>query len=92
MKKIITPFFYVMFLISAIFSLKLIPQIPVRYLPVFELLPFFLTFISIVMGIKFNRSQLIYSASLFCLIYAYFFFFVKHGINQEQLILNSITS
>jgi len=91
MKKIITPFFYLTFLVTAIFSLKLIPQIPIRYLPIFELLPFLLTLISFVMGIKFNRSQLIYSASLFCLIYTQFFFFEEYRLSQEQLILNSMT-
>lgn len=91
MKKIITLFFYLFFLVSAIFSLKLIPYIPVRYLPMLELLPFVLMFTSFILGIKFNRSQLIYSAILFSLIYAYFFWFFKSTSSQSPLILNSIT-
>jgi len=91
MKKIITLFFYFIFLISAIFSLKLIPHIPVRYLPILELLPFVLMFISFILGIKFNRSQVIYSAIIFSLIYACFFWFIKPASSQYPLILNSIT-
>jgi len=91
MKKIITLFFYLIFLISAIFSLKLIPHIPVRYLPILELLPFVLMFISFILGIKFNRSQVIYSAILFSLIYACFVWFIKPSSSQYPLILNSIT-
>ncbi|MCU7818788.1 MAG: hypothetical protein KZQ56_08735, partial [gamma proteobacterium symbiont of Lucinoma myriamae] len=91
MKKIITLLFYLVVLASAIFSLKLIPYIPARYLPVLELLPFILMLASIILGIKFNRSQLIYSAALFSLIYAYFFWFLQLGQSQYQLILNSIT-
>ena len=91
MKKIITLFFYLIFLASAIFSLKLIPHVPERYLPMLELLPFILMLTSFILGIRFNRSQLIYGASLFSLIYIYFFMFLDYGQNQHQLILNSIT-
>lgn len=91
MNKIITLFFYLIFLTAAIFSIKLISQIPVRYLPVLEILPFVLMFISLILGIKFNRSQLIYSAVLFSLIYIYFFWFSAYGQSQQTLILNSIT-
>jgi len=91
MKKIITLLFYLVVLASAIFSLKLIPYIPARYLPVLELLPFILMLASMILGIKFNRSQLIYSAALFSLIYAYFFWFLELAQSQYQLILNSIT-
>ncbi|MCW8931407.1 MAG: GGDEF domain-containing protein [Gammaproteobacteria bacterium] len=91
MKKIITLFFYLISLSFIIFSLKFIPHIPNRYLPMLELLPFVLMFISIILGIKFNRSQLIYVTSLFSLVYIYFFFFLEYGQNQQQLILNSMT-
>ena len=88
---IISIIFYSFLLVSAVFSLKLLPHIPYRYLPVFELAPFVLLFISFVLGLKFNRSQLIFSSILFALIYAYFFWLPVSEPQKHYLILNSMT-
>ncbi|MBU0464756.1 MAG: GGDEF domain-containing protein [Proteobacteria bacterium] len=91
MKRILTAlFFNLIFLSIAIFSTRLIPQIPARYLPVLELLPFLLILISFVMGIKFNRSLVIFSTILFSLVYAYLFWLPVIGGAHNALILNSI--
>jgi len=91
MKKILTLIVYVAFLSTAIFSLKLIPDIPARYLPILELLPFILIFTSFILGIRFNRSQIIYSSTLFALVYASLFWLPVAEKAQSHLILNSIT-
>jgi len=91
MKNIIALFFQFLLLVTAIFSLKLLPNIPERYLPILELLPFILMFTSLILGIKFNRSQLIYSALLFSLVYAYLFWSPVSAQAQNELMLNSIT-
>ena len=91
MKRISTGlFFNLIFLSIAIFSTRLIPQISARYLPVLELLPFLLLLISFVMGIKFNRSLVIFSTILFSLVYAYLFWLPVIGGAHNNLILNSI--
>ncbi|MCP3851390.1 MAG: GGDEF domain-containing protein [Gammaproteobacteria bacterium] len=91
MKKILTLTFYLVYLSGAIFSFQILSHIPERYLPILEVLPFGLLIASIVLGIKFNRSQLIYSALLFSLIYSFFFWFVDFKPSQITLILNSLT-
>jgi len=91
MKKILTLTFYLIYLSGAIFSFQILSHIPERYLPILEVLPFGLLIASIVLGIKFNRSQLIYSALLFSLIYSFFFWFVDFKPSQTTLILNSLT-
>ena len=91
MKRILTGlFFNLIFLSIAIFSTRLIPQIPSRYLPVLELLPFLLLLISFVMGTKFNRSLVIFSTILFSLVYAYLFWLPVIGGAHNTMILNSI--
>ncbi|MBT3175728.1 MAG: GGDEF domain-containing protein [Desulfobacula sp.] len=91
MKRILTGlFFNLIFLTIAIFSIKLIPHLPARYLPILELFPFILLLISFVMGIKFNRSLVIFSTILFSLVYAYFFWLPAIGDIHNTLILNSI--
>ncbi len=91
MKRILVGlFFNLIFLSIAIFSTRLIPQISARYLPVLELLPFMLMLISFVMGIRFNRSLVIFSTILFSLVYAYLFWLPLTGGNNNALILNTI--
>ncbi|MBT6341083.1 MAG: GGDEF domain-containing protein [Desulfobacula sp.] len=91
MKRILAGlFFNLIFLSIAIFSTRLIPQISARYLPVLELLPFMLMLISFVMGIRFNRSLVIFSTILFSLVYAYLFWLPVIGGNNNALILNTI--
>ena len=91
MKRILAGlFFNLIFLSIAIFSTRLIPQISARYLPVLELLPFMLMLISFIMGIRFNRSLVIFSTILFSLVYAYLFWLPVIGGNNNALILNTI--
>jgi diguanylate cyclase (GGDEF)-like protein len=91
MKRILAGlFFNLIFLSIAIFSTRLIPQISARYLPVLELLPFMLMLISFVMGIRFNRSLVIFSTILFSLVYAYLFWLPVIGGNNNARILNTI--
>jgi len=91
MKRILAGLFFNAFFLSiAIFSTKLIPQITARYLPVLELLPFMLVLISIVLGIRFNRSLVIYSSILFSLVYGYLFWLPQTGVTQNNLMLNTI--
>jgi len=91
MKRILAGlFFNLIFLSIAIFSTRLIPQISARYLPVLELLPFMLMLISFIMGMRFNRSLVIFSTILFSLVYAYLFWLPVTGGNNNALILNTI--
>ena len=90
MNKILTLTFHIAFLALAIFSLRLISNIPDRYLPILELLPFVLTALSFILGYRFNRSLVIYSALLFTLVYSYLFFAPLAGHPQQVLALNSI--
>ena len=92
MKNIIVSLvFYTILLFLAVFSLQLLPHIPSRYLPVLELLPFMLLFVSVFLGLKFNRSQIIFSAILFTLIYTYIFWFAFADNQRHFLTLNAIS-
>ncbi|MFK5987010.1 MAG: GGDEF domain-containing protein [Pseudomonadota bacterium] len=96
MNKIISLIFHVLFFIWAIFSLTLITKIPERYLPILELLPFIIAAIAFILAYKFNRSLVIYSSSLFLLIYLYLVFsplLYSPALNTQQqlLSLNSLT-
>ena len=92
MKNIIVSLvFYIILLFLAVFSLKLLPHIPSRYLPVLELLPFMLLFVSVFLGLKFNRSQIIFIAILFSLIYTYIFWFAFADNQRHFLTLNAIS-
>jgi len=91
MKRILALVFYLIYLSGAIFSYKLLVHIPERYLPILEVLPFGLFIASVILGIKFNRSQLIYSALLFSAVYSFFFWFFDFKLTQSTLILNSLT-
>lgn len=83
--------FYSILIFFAVYSLQLLPHIPSRYLPVFELLPFLFMLLSFFMGLKFNRSQLIFTVILFTLVYVYLVWFATHDLNKYYLTLNSIT-
>jgi len=91
MNKLFSLSFHIAFFALAIFSLSLITKIPGRYLPILELLPFVLVGLSFILGYRFNRSLVIYSAILFMSVYAYLL--LSHPLDKQQqlLTLNSIT-
>ncbi|MCK5665710.1 MAG: GGDEF domain-containing protein, partial [Thiotrichaceae bacterium] len=90
MTKPISLSLHIAFFVWAIFSLSLIVEIPLRYLPILEILPFALLLLSFILGYRFNRSLVIYSAILFILIYAYPFLSDQLNNQQQTLILNSL--
>ncbi|MBE9527406.1 MAG: GGDEF domain-containing protein [Proteobacteria bacterium] len=78
--------FHIVFFVLAIFSLSLIVDIPAKYLPILEILPFALLGLAFILGYRFNRSLVIYSAVLFILVYAYPS--VSDQLNKEQYYLS----
>ncbi|MBF0266883.1 MAG: GGDEF domain-containing protein [Gammaproteobacteria bacterium] len=90
MSKIINSIFHVVFLLIAFSSLNFIELIPKRYLPILELLPFFLYILSLILGYRFNRSLVIYSSSIFISCYLYFWFLPHWSTTQHFLALNSL--
>jgi diguanylate cyclase (GGDEF)-like protein len=91
MSKFISLTFHLAFFILAIFSLNLISKIPLRYLPILELLPFVLLALSFILAYKFNRSLVIYSALIFIFIYAYLLMSAQLSHQQQLLALNSLS-
>ena len=82
--------FHIAFFVWAIFSLSLIVEIPVRYLPILEVLPFVLLGLSFILGYRFNRSLVIYSAIIFILVYSYPFLSEQLLKQQQLLSLNTL--
>lgn len=91
MNKLFSLSLHIIFFVLAILSLTLITEIPERYLPILELLPFVLLVLSFILGYKFNRSLVIYSALLFSLLYAYFLLSPPLSSVLHNVTLNSLT-
>jgi len=91
MNKFFSLTFHIIFFGLALFSLSLITKIPGRYLPILELLPFVLLGLSFILGYKFNRSLIIYSALLCILIYAYLLISSPLTVGQKLVTLNSLS-
>lgn len=90
MNKFLSLIFHIVFFVLAILSLSFITKIPVKYLPIIEILPFFLVGISFILGYKFNRSLIIYSSLIFILVYVYILFSGPFKSHQQLLSLNSL--
>jgi diguanylate cyclase (GGDEF)-like protein len=91
MHKFFSLSFHIIFFALALFSLSLITKMPGRYLPILELLPFVLLVLSFILGYRFNRSLIIYSALLFILVYGYFIFSPPLNAQQQLLTVNSLS-
>jgi len=91
MNKLFSLSFHIIYFVLAIISLRLIAEIPVRYLPILELLPFLLLGLSFILGYRFNRSLIIYSALLFILIYVYLSISSPLSVGQKLVTLNSLS-
>ncbi len=91
MKIVTALLLQVIFLGLAFASLALLPYVQDRYMPVIELFPFGLASLLLILGIRFNRSQLVYGAVLLVAIYSYFFWFAATvSVAQHQFAVNSI--
>ena len=91
MRTVVSLGIHILFLCLAIFSLDAVDAIPARYAPIVELLPFGLALASLALGIRFNRSQLIYSTILFTGVYVYAFWWgAQFSAQQHRLVVNSI--
>jgi len=91
MQKFLTLIFHIAFIALAIFSLSILHNIPSRYLPILELLPFVLGALSFILGFRFNRSLVIYSALMFILVYCFYYFAPPLSAEQRLTSLNSIS-
>jgi len=91
MRTIITLVSHALLLGLSLGSLRLLPFFPDRYTPMLELFPFGLAAVSLVLGIRFNRSQLVYGALLLSAVYLYFFWLSPSvRAAEHHLIVNSI--
>jgi len=91
MKIVIAVVLQVVFLGLAYASLELLPYVAERYKPVVELFPLGLGSLLLILGFRFNRSQLVYAAVLLLAVYAYFFWFAATlSTAQNQLAVNSM--
>lgn len=90
MQKVTTFIFHILYIALAIFSLQYLQFIPSRYIGILEILPFVLVGLSLILGYRFNRSLVIFSALLFIIIYSYFFFAPPLNQQQQFLSLNSL--
>ncbi len=81
----------VVYLALALFSLDFVSAIPARYLPVLELFPFGLALSGLFLGLRFNRSQMIYGTLLLCAAYVYPYLIAPHlDPPRHHLALNLI--
>ena len=90
MNKHLSLSFHIAFFVWAIFSLSLIVEIPVRYLPILEILPFVLLGLSFILGYRFNRSLVIYSSVIFILVYVYPSLAEQLSRQQQHFGLNTL--
>lgn len=91
MRTVVSLGAHILFLCIAIFSLDAVGEIPARYAPIVELFPFGLALASLALGVRFNRSQLIYSTILITGVYIYFFWWgTQFSAQQHNLVINSI--
>lgn len=88
MNKLFSLSFHIIFFVVAILSLQWIPEIPEKHIPVFELLPFVLTALSFILGYRFNRSLVVYSATLFLLTYLYMLFSPSLALDSQQKLIS----
>jgi diguanylate cyclase (GGDEF)-like protein len=83
---------YLALSIAAVLSIKVLSYIPEQYLPVVKLLPFVLATTAILLGFKFNRSQLVLYALLITAAYTWFFITTSVPSAKEALILNGMAA